>query len=214
MKRDRERRRKSLTIEEFTRAIESFESIHKIPDCIYEQCVKELGTMKVSQLNEISVTRVLKPFLLDWGRMGRVLGSEGPKAINRKIKSIGDKIEPLRKGDLFSIDLEKNRSIIIELFDEICGKTFKNREAKVKRIGPTAASKVLHLLCPDLFMMWDSKIRIKYGQRGVGADYFEFLKQMKHLGVEVKAAIQHLERKYVRRPTKLLDQYNWKITHS
>jgi len=203
------RKMKSPTNEEFTSVVEDYELRYHISDCIYDSCVKELSTMKLSQLGDISATRIIRPFLLDWGRMGRVLGSEGPKAICAEIESIANEIEPLRRKDLFSIDLEEKRELIVKLFDRLCGTTFKNRRRKTKRVGPTAASKTLHLVCPDLFVMWDSKIRTKYGRLGIGHDYFEFLEQMREFGKEVRAAIQHLEKKYARRPTKLLDQYNW-----
>ena len=197
------------TIEEFTRAVESHESIYQISDCVYEQCVEELARIRVSQLNETLENRILRPFLLSWGQMGRVLGNEGPKAVCKRLRSISEEIEPLRKKDLFSIDLERNRGLIIKLFDGLCGTTFMNRKGKRKRVGPTAASKALHLVCPDLFIMWDSKIRIKYGRQGVGHEYFEFLKDMKDVADEVNTAIEHLEKTYGRRPTKLLDEYNW-----
>ena len=203
------RRLKLPTNEKFARVVEDFESRYHISDCIYDLCVKELSRMKIGQLSDISVTRILKPFLLDWGRMGRVLGSEGPRAIYRKVKAIGYDIEPLRRKDLFSIDLERNRDRIVKLFDELRRTPFKNRKGKAKRIGPTATSKVLHLLCPDFFIMWDSTIRREYRLRGLGHDYFEFLKQMREIGREVRTEMQRLEKKYERRPVKLLDQYNW-----
>jgi hypothetical protein len=65
-----------------------------------------------------------------------------------------------------------------------------------KRVGSTAASKVLHLICSDLFIMWDSEIRKKYNKRkGNGEDYFEFLKEMRNLYKEFEDIIKDLQQK-------------------
>jgi len=58
--------------------------------------------------------------------------------------------ERLPNVDLSNI--EKNRAIRKVFFEF----------AKFESIGDTGASKVIHLLNPSLFMMWDTKIRIAY----------------------------------------------------
>jgi hypothetical protein len=42
-------------------------------------------------------------------------------------------------------------------YDGVCELkfSFKNRK---RRIGPTAASKILHFLFPDTFVMWDQRV--------------------------------------------------------
>jgi len=47
---------------------------------------------------------------------------------------------------------------------------------KVKKVNPTATSKILHSCCPDLFVMWDANIRARYHKyNGEGTDYYQFL---------------------------------------
>jgi len=77
-------------------------------------------------------------------------------------------LEGVRLTD-FPIDKSKE-SKIIETFDSLRGK-----------IGPTCASKVLHLLQPELFVPWDNDIRQKLFQlwEGNGADYLRFLQYAK-----------------------------------
>lgn len=147
--------------------------------------------------------------------MTRALGYEGVKAIREKLRNISDEIEPLRSKDLLSVELDEIRDKIIGLFDEIRGTEFRNEKGKRRKVGPTAASEVLHLACPDLFVMWDSPIRDKiYNKhRGDGKDYFEFLGMMKTLWMERRDTIENLWRKYGRRPTRIIDQYNWEKTH-
>lgn len=54
------------------------------------------------------------------------------------------------------------------------------------RIGPTAASKVLHILCPSLFVMWDAAILEYYQAKDstidqTGSGYAAYLKRMQEL---------------------------------
>ena len=76
-----------------------------------------------------------------------------------------------------------------------------------KKIGSTAASKALHLACPDLFVMWDAKIGVKYRcnkYKGNGKEYFKFLTEMKDLGKGLENTINDLQQKYGRRITSNL----------
>ena len=63
--------------------------------------------------------------------------------------------------------------------------------SQVKRRDYTAASKVLHVLVPELFVMWDDTIRSAYGcrigkeEKG-GERYFTFLKRVQN---EAKEAV-------------------------
>jgi len=107
--------------------------------------------------------------------------------------------------------------------------------AEVKYIGATAISKILHLLNPELFVMWDDDIRKKYKVAGSVAGYLEFLKLVKR---EVEEAIEEEARKrgcgkkeiaericrelpsnklgskYNEKTlAKLIDEYNWWIVH-
>ena len=97
------------------------------------------------------------------------------------------------------------------------------------RVGPSTASKILHVLNPALFVMWDRAIRRHYSalcHSGMdsGADYVLFLRHMQELARSVADdfASQHGLGKGVEsyvsghlgqaRPVtlaKLLDEYNW-----
>lgn len=145
--------------------------------------------------------------------MGRVLGFNGVTAIRKKLKTIDKKITPLRKTDLLSTKLNRIEKQIIELFDEICNTKFRSKKGKRKRVGPTATSKTLHLTCPNLFVMWDTKIRSqievddkKLTSDGIG--YFKFLSKMKALAQKENKTIKKLQNKYKKSVTKILDQYN------
>lgn len=66
-------------------------------------------------------------------------------------------------------------------------------EKLVKVVGVTGASKTLHLLNPQLFMMWDVAIRKGYGCRKDGKSYVNFMKRMQ---LEINEAIDSYCDKY------------------
>jgi hypothetical protein len=78
---------------------------------------------------------------------------------------------------------------LVELDDseiKIAGEVFQEFSSK-RSIGSTGASKVLHILNPDVFMMWDNNIRKAYHvlhnekKHGIKECYIEFLKQSKEI---------------------------------
>jgi hypothetical protein len=87
----------------------------------------------------------------------------------------------------------------------------------------TGTSKILHVLYPPLFVMWDSAIRAGYAVNGLSGDYAErFLPRMQREAREAvgsyvadgksgpTAAVHELEGLCEGRPfTKLIDEYNY-----
>jgi hypothetical protein len=59
-------------------------------------------------------------------------------------------IKPISSEDLLSVDLNQISDEVQRSFIELC---------KIDTIGPTAAAKILHLLVPKVFVMWDERIR-------------------------------------------------------
>ena len=71
-----------------------------------------------------------------------------------------------------------NSHALAEVFDELstciaARKTRKHQELLVS-LGPTATSKTLFILRPDLFAAWDRPIRDACGYQGDGASYAQF----------------------------------------
>ena len=200
-----------ISHEEFERVIES--APDAIDDCIYTRCVEEFSRMRLDQPDE-SLERVLTPFLFTWGGMRRVLGDRGLRVAIEAMKETSRDIEPLRDKGLSNMDLERIDKVIVDLFDAICNKRFRNKKGRLKTVGSTAASKLLHLACPDLFVMWDTKIRGGYGKsKGDGEDYFHFLLQMKGMIIRLQTTIDRLAGKYRKSKTKVLDEYNFVTCH-
>ena len=99
----------------------------------------------------------------------------------------------------------------------------------VERVGPTVASKILHVLNPALFVMWDAAIRKHFSSvlgrnLDTGADYVAFLAHMQELAKSVVRdfSLRHehtlavelylSEQLGLDAPVtlaKFLDEYNW-----
>jgi hypothetical protein len=194
------------------------EEKYGIADCIYIKCTEEFSQHALSELNDVLKTRILESFLFDWGKMQRQLGYEGVKAVYEimKDKGFANRIDSLRnkKLELSNLnDLENLRDLIVTVFDEIREVSFESN-GKTKTAGSTTSSKVLHLCCPDFFVMWDYEIRQRYKKWvDYGEHYFEFLVDMKRLWVSLADIIRELQKKYNKRATRLIDEYNWCLAH-
>jgi hypothetical protein len=88
---------------------------------------------------------------------------------------------------------------------------------KIKGIGPTSASKIMHCVVPEVFMMWDNKIREGYGYAGNEVGYLKFM-------LDSQRILRMIMRTYPKSPedlcreaypninktlTKLLDEFNY-----
>jgi hypothetical protein len=101
----------------------------------------------------------------------------------------------------------------------------------VQGFGPVPASKTLHIVAPDLFVMWDNAICQHYRMRPCAYDYtFKFLPKMKaeldeavhdvtQAGCSRREAIERIRQQGQRiwgfreSIAKLVDEYNWMTCH-
>ena len=103
-------------------------------------------------------------------------------------------------------------------------------KVSTSRKNYTGASKIMHVLVPELFVMWDDTIRCAYGCRvtsemEAGEKYFKFLKRAQRVArdvvdsyrIENSCSVREAERR-IRRElyeggfytiARLLDQYNF-----
>ena len=78
--------------------------------------------------------------------------------------------ERLKGKDFKTVDFDEIKDIVEQIYSSL---------SKVYGVEYTGASKVMHLLNRDLFVMWDTDTRKKYGFHVAdGTDYFNFLKLM------------------------------------
>lgn len=205
--------------EDFRKKVEAMEEKYGIVDCIYVKCTEEFSQHALTELNDLLKTRIIGPFLFDWGKTQRQLGYEGLKAVYETMKdrAFANRIEPLRKKSLEFIelaDLKRQENLIVALFDSIAEVPFRSKAGEAKKAGSTVSSKVLHLCCPNLFVMWDERIRALYKKwLGDGEEYFEFLVDMKKLLKALGGPTKYLQKKYGKKATRIIDEYNWCQAH-
>ena len=133
----------------------------------------------------------------------------------RECKTIFKFLENKRLEELDLSDMEV-RELIVRAF---------NAFASRKRIGSTGASKILHIILPNIFVMWDSRIREAYHKlhskdhrEGSAKCYFEFLKQTQQIVVDLLSKVdeeelwkRHLSI-YSINDRKLIETFNFRET--
>ena len=149
-------------------------------------------------------------FLELWG-VRRAAVNVSPEELSSKIAEI----KPILMRLSVSI-LEANSEALND------AKEAFQRISSVRGIGATSASKILHLLRPRFFVMWDKEIAEKKYHVAMNADgYVEFLKKCqselkallaKYKELGIKDPESWLTRKYGKPLAKLLDEYNWLLT--
>lgn len=177
--------------------------------------------------NELTAEDVLKElikgFLNPWGcRLPKT--AQTARAIRSSLIRVAEAITALAADNLLQVDLSygatARRDLIAQTYETI---------QTVHRVGPTTASKVLHILNPALFVMWDRAIRVHYsalfGRSPYGeADYVAFLAYMQEVAESVVRDFScrhgsaqsaesylsaHLGLDGPVTLAKFLDEYNW-----
>lgn len=142
------------------------------------------------------------------------------------VNKIWDKIQPR----VFKFDFINQGNMQSELFDRLSNIRWLNKDGSHRSLGPTATSKILHVLRPDVFVMWDAPIRDHYGLDGSFSSYQKFNSMMREQAVRIvelilaksreRDSVEHMlstllcNRLRCNHPrflslTKLIDEYNW-----
>ncbi len=194
---------------EFSKIVRQYENKYKGLEEIYLLAVKDYQVVN-ERFGQEEVKTILHPFLLRWGRMGRVLGYKGCIRIGTAINQLKPQLDNLKTETLATIDLNKASNDIEDIYDELLNASWKSEKGKTKRVGPTATAKVLHLALPDLFIIWDRKVRVDLDFQDNSSEYLRFLENMQAWNQSLSPDLNTLSAKYGKSCTKLLDEYNWK----
>ena len=215
--------------EEFVKKVNKLEQESELAECLYSKALEMIHEVQ-GDLRKIDdtrhVRRVIRPFLTQWGMMGRVVGRKDAdwQRLGGVLRSLEGEFQKLRGKKLFTTNLEDQ-----EISSAV--KTIYGKLRDIRYLGsPTTISKVLHLLNPELFVMWDKDIREKYRRknhlvRDTPEGYLEFLKEVKKFLEEVLIEYQkatgkgldeidsELRSNYKKTLSKLVDEYNWVEAH-
>ena len=165
--------------------IDKVNKYHYKNEPIYFEAIADLEELRkdLTKLNDTKhLIGIVKPFLIKWGRMGRVVGRDGLdwRGLGEELRSSEKDFGNLRRERFQTIDFEEDK--ISDSITTIYGKL-----DPLPYLGsPTTISKTLHLLNPEIFVMWDKDIRKEYRKtnsriRDNPEGYLEFLKETQKL---------------------------------
>lgn len=181
-------------------------------DSIYDKCLKALKQADLRITDNLKGT--IRHFLYVWGRMGRVLGRQEYKnwetLLSKQIELNFDELQELRMKDLIYTDL-----VSYELVIKKCYKSF------VDAVGPIAAAKTLHLICPSFFPLWDNGIADAVRKERAddknrefsAADYYEFMKDVQDFAKRHMSVLSELANQYEKGELRILDEFFWWMVH-
>jgi hypothetical protein len=180
---------------DFQTGICEFEKENWFGEVVYFAALERLrpfgsGSAKLKQQDVMGVIRM---FLIQWGQMARAVNREGTdwNLLWSRLNGISPVLEQLRCERILDVKLESKRELISEAYESL----------ESRNIGATSVSKILHLINPELFVMWDDNIRInesnKLGFKLNGERRLSFaeglggyLKYLRACQAEVKTALE------------------------
>jgi hypothetical protein len=195
----------------------------------YKEYLKKMERIDLSRFNEQDVEIILKPFLYKWGRMGRVLGEEKCRGwesdIVEPIRSNSNKLDEFRVISFQSTSLTNFKKDIIKFYESL--------ETIVDRV---AATKTMHIICPNFFPLWDNDIsgavrseltKILAGTDKTelvgmivekidefsGKDYYRFMLFAQDFIERYKTTFLNLAKTHGKSVVKILDDFFWMIAH-
>jgi hypothetical protein len=209
--------------------ISKLEDEYELTECIYFGAIEKLKEVQedVSKIDDVKhMQRIIKLFLINWGMMNRVVGRKDLewKKLSETLRSLRNEFRELRDKKFSTINFNENA--ISNAIRTIYGKL-----DPFPYLGsPTTLSKILHLLNPEIFVMWDNEIVKKYKRRNFRVNttpegYLEFLKDtqkeikealndcQKESGKQLDEIEKELRTKCNNRTlARLVDEYNWMTT--
>lgn len=190
--------------------VERFENEFPQDPAYYSNRVSQMASIDLQTITEQDIRNIVEPYLYAWGRMGRVLGRSQYAGWQQKVadqvRVDSSILEHLRTVRLQEAMLDDFRRQVIELYDSF--------QPIVRYI---ASAKLLHLICPTFFPLWDNPIanglRAQYYIGGYsafsGQDYFEFTHSVQSLLRRYPALWSELSVTYSKGLLRLVDEYFW-----
>jgi len=186
----------SPTVVDIKNHVEKYEKESREWDKTYSKCLNDVCKKGIRKINEKDIS-IIKEFLVKWGKMARVLGKRKiwKSKLPNVIRDLCRQLEEFRKLRLENSDINEYEIKIFKCYENI-----------KEIIGPTSAAKVLHLICPNFFPIWDSGVRDKTGVNERAEGYFNFIKRNKEFIVKYNDILEELAKKYKKPKVKIVDE--------
>lgn len=188
-------------------------------DSLYNSAITRMAAIDLSNIDESDVVGIVERFLYEWGGMGRVLGRieylGWQEKVAEVVKGNAEKLKRFQKRVIENEDLDDYKVEIVKLYEILKGIT-----------GPIASAKILSLICPNFFPLWDNAIANavraeiadteSYGfDKSVeilsGEDYFRFMVGIKLFMVKHADIISSLSRQYQQKKLRIVDECLWSL---
>ena len=186
----------------------------------YDELMKEKEFLeklkkRPEKLSHKEIKEYLLKFLNKWGCR---IKKEEYNTVSEKLKDFFEKYRgKFFEGEcLLSFNFRQYKERLIKILKEL---------NDINEVGPTAMSKILHILNPRLFVMWDMKIAEGLGFEHSEEGYLKFLQEMQKYAKNINETYRirmhsseesieiflnkklGLKIKYTL--TKFIDEYNW-----
>jgi len=208
---------------------DELEEEYDLSECIYFGAIQRLEEVQsdLSKIDEVTHVRmVIRLFLINWGSMNRVVGREGLrwKKLAENLRSLEPEFGKLRGKRFLEINFD-DPEVALAI------RTIYSKLDPIPYLGsPTTISKILHILNPEIFVMWDNAIvkELRKTNKRIGHScegYLEFLKMAQK---EIKEALaerqletgksmdeieQAIRFRYRNKTlVKIIDEHNWMKT--
>lgn len=180
-----------------------------------------IKTNELSDIKKEDIKKSVSIFFKTWMKMMRVKWDDSKiiHCIKEAIRQSSHHFEKLQNETLEEIEINDDvKTTIEEIFNG-----FRNVEVGGgRRLGSVGASKLMHIILPELFPMWDGQMIYAYGYKNDGAEnYISFMKEMQEEAKELLNSCNktkevvcnefefHRERRTL---PKLIDEYNFVLT--
>lgn len=181
--------------------------------------ISTLRTDPVKLTREQVRDEIIIGFLNPWGCRLAINNSDFlASCIIKATIQINEDLQSLNGAKLIDLDLKNSETAIKNCYQTMVD--IRNN------FSHTAASKLLHMINPELFVMWDGPMRNGYRKhydiRADASGYFEYMKKMQeglrkvsqsflsaHKGCPAEFLAEKLEIKPTKTIVKHLDEYNW-----
>jgi hypothetical protein len=142
--------------DDLVKYIKNYEEAFWFYEYVYLKTIEELEPVRAG-LEKLDtkehVLPIIKMFLIQWGRIGRTVDRKDLNwdQLTKQLRNTKEAFKKLQGKTFLDINFDDK-----EIKDAIM-KCYE--AARIKYFGPTAISKILHLFNPEIFVMWDEKIR-------------------------------------------------------
>jgi hypothetical protein len=198
--------------------VDKHEAIYR-GDSPYNNAITDMTTIDLANISQSDVVDVVEPFLYDWGKMGRVLGQERFSGWQGKVTNIirsnSGILKQFQNRNIEYENLSNHRHEIAMLYESFKAAT-----------GQIASAKILNLICPNFFPLWDNGIanavRVELAHlEGCGfdksievfsgADYLRFMEGIKLFISRHSDVLLLLSNQYQQRKLRIIDECFWWI---